>query len=141
MSDSVLSEHSAYTCVPEITTPAVFTEDQGQIQAHAGAQRFAMVSGLNDMFPGDGVRQSLRYVIFLFGGCVKNVTPISSNMYKNFDRKDLMDYNQPEMQTTVSMTIFTQLSTHCWPITKQCLILFSMWCKKVTLAIQEKKIY
>ncbi len=80
--------------MPEITTPAVFTEDQGQIQAHTGAQQFAMVSGLNDMLPGDGVRQSLRYVIFLFGGCVKNVTPISSNMYKNFDRKDLMDCRQ-----------------------------------------------
>ncbi len=24
------------------------------------------------------------------------------------------------------------------PITKQCLILFSLWCKKVTLAIKEK---
>ncbi len=42
----------------------------------------ATVSGLNDMFPGNGVQQGLRYV-FSFGGYVKNVSPISSNMYIN----------------------------------------------------------
>jgi len=39
------------------------------------------------MFPGNGVQQGLRYVFFftfsLYGGCVKNVSPISSNMYIN----------------------------------------------------------
>ncbi len=32
----------------------------GHVQVHTGAQRFAMVSGLNDMFPGNGVQQGLR---------------------------------------------------------------------------------
>ncbi len=31
------------------------------IQAQTGAQRFAMVSGLNDMFPGNGVQRGLRF--------------------------------------------------------------------------------
>ncbi len=46
------------------------TRDQGHGQAHTGAQRFATVSRLNDMF-------------LLFGGCVRNVSPISSNMNIN----------------------------------------------------------
>ncbi len=29
--------------------------NQGHVQVHTGAQRFATVSGLNDMFPGNGV--------------------------------------------------------------------------------------
>ncbi len=32
----------------------------GHVQVHTGAQRFATVSGLNDMFPGNGVQQGLR---------------------------------------------------------------------------------
>ncbi len=54
----------------------------GHVQAHTGAQRFATVSGLNEMCPGNGVQQGLRYV-FSFGGFVKNVSPISSNVYIN----------------------------------------------------------
>ncbi len=34
--------------------------DQGHVQAQTGVQRFATVSGLNDMCPGNGVQQSLR---------------------------------------------------------------------------------
>ncbi len=34
----------------------------GHVQAHTVAQHFAMVSGLNDMFPGNGVQWGLRYV-------------------------------------------------------------------------------
>ncbi len=34
----------------------------GHVQAHTDAQRFATVSGLNDMFPGNGVQRGLRYV-------------------------------------------------------------------------------
>ncbi len=34
----------------------------GHVHAQTGAQRFAMVSGLNDMFPGNGVQWALRHV-------------------------------------------------------------------------------
>ncbi len=56
----------------------------GHVQALTGALRFATVSGLNDMFPGNGVHRyatgfEIRFL--LFGGCVKNVSPISSNVY------------------------------------------------------------
>ncbi len=39
--------------------------DQGHVQAHTGAQRFATVSVLNDMFPGNGVQRGLRYFLFI----------------------------------------------------------------------------
>ncbi len=45
------------------------------------AQRFATVSGLNDMFPGNGVQRGLRYV-FSFGGCVRNVSHQQQHVYK-----------------------------------------------------------
>ncbi len=50
------------------------------------AQRFATVFGLNDMFPGNGVQRcatGFEISFLLFGGCVKKVSPISSNMYIN----------------------------------------------------------
>ncbi len=34
----------------------------GHIQAQTGAQRFAKDSGLNNMFPGNGVQRGLIYV-------------------------------------------------------------------------------
>ncbi len=37
----------------------------------------------------------------------------------------VIDYIQPKIQT-----ILTQLSILCWPITKQCSILFSLWLLK-----------
>ncbi len=37
----------------------------------AQAQRFAMVSGLNDMFPGNGVQRGLRYVFS--SACIYNM--------------------------------------------------------------------
>ncbi len=36
--------------------------DLGHVQTHTGAQHFVTVSGLNDMFPGNGVQQAFRYV-------------------------------------------------------------------------------
>ncbi len=58
----------------------------GHVQAHTGAKRFATVSGLNDMFPGNSVQRcatgfEIRFLSF--GGCIKNVIPISSNVYIN----------------------------------------------------------
>ncbi len=46
-------------------------KDQGQVQGHTGAQRFVTVSGLKDMFPGNGVQQCLRYVFFCLVGVPK----------------------------------------------------------------------
>ncbi len=43
----------------------------GHVQAHTGAQRFATVSGLNDMFPGNGAQRGLRYVLSCFAGVSK----------------------------------------------------------------------
>ncbi len=59
-----------------------FQHDQGHVQAHTGAQRFATVSGLNNMFPGNGVQWGLRYIFSCLVGVSKNASPISSNMYK-----------------------------------------------------------
>ncbi len=42
------------------------SKNLGHIQAHTGAQCFATVSGLNDMFPGNSVQQSLRNVFYTF---------------------------------------------------------------------------
>ncbi len=46
----------------------------GHVQAHTGAQRFATVSGLKDMFPGNGVQQGLRYVF----SCLVGVSEMSA---------------------------------------------------------------
>ncbi len=46
----------------------------GHIQARTGAQHFALVSGLNDMFPGNGVQQGLIYVF----SCLVNVSKMSA---------------------------------------------------------------
>ncbi len=46
----------------------------GHIQAHSGAQRFATVSGWNDMFPGNCVQRGLRYVF----SCLVGVTKMSA---------------------------------------------------------------
>ncbi len=67
--------------------PKLIDKIQGYVQAHTGAQRFAMVSGLNDMFPGNGVQRcatGFEICFLLYGGCLKNVSPISSNMYINY---------------------------------------------------------
>ncbi len=47
---------------------------QGHVQVHTGAQRFATVSGLNDMFPGNGVQRGLRYVF----SCLVGVSKMSA---------------------------------------------------------------
>ncbi len=46
----------------------------GHVQAHTVAQRFAMVSGLNETFPGNGVQWGLRYVF----SCLVGVSKISA---------------------------------------------------------------
>ncbi len=56
---------------------------QGHVQVHTGAQRFAIVSGLNDMFPLKRVQRGVGYVFSCLVGVVKNVSPISSNMNIN----------------------------------------------------------
>ncbi len=49
-----------------------------------------------------------------------------------------MDYNQPKIIQLLNLS--TQLdNTNLDQVTKQCLILFSLWCKKFALAIKEKK--
>ncbi len=51
-----------------------------------------------------------------------------------------MDNNQPKIIQLLNLS--TQLDNHKTnlgqPITKQCLILFSLWCKKVALAIKKQ---
>ncbi len=47
---------------------------QGQVQAHTSAQRFATVSGLNDVFPGSSVQRSLRQVF----SCLVSVSKMSA---------------------------------------------------------------
>ncbi len=48
--------------------------NQGHVQAQTGTQRFATVSGLNDMFPGNGVQRGLRYVF----SCLVGVSEMSA---------------------------------------------------------------
>ncbi len=52
--------------------PSLHSQLQGHFQAHTGAQCFATVSGLNDMFPGNGVQRGLRFVfsclVGVYGG-------------------------------------------------------------------------
>ncbi len=47
---------------------------QGHVQAYTSAQRFAMVFGLNNMFPGNGVQRGLRYVF----SCLVGVSEMSA---------------------------------------------------------------
>ncbi len=47
------------------------TEDWGTFKL---TQRFATVSGLNDMFPGNGVQRGLRYVF----SCLVGVSEMSA---------------------------------------------------------------
>ncbi len=49
-------------------------EELGHVQAQTDAQCFDMVSGLNDMFPGNGVQRGLRYVF----SCLVGVSKMSA---------------------------------------------------------------
>ncbi len=61
---------------------------QGNVYTHTGAQCFATISGLNDMFPGNGVQRGLRYV-FSFGGCVNKCQPNQQQrIYKPYGIKE-----------------------------------------------------
>ncbi len=55
--------------IPSMDNPAL-----GHVQAHTGAQLFATVFGLNDMFPGNGVQRGLRYVF----SCLVGVSEMSA---------------------------------------------------------------
>ncbi len=49
-------------------------EELVHVQAQTDAQYFDMVSGLNDMFPGNGVQRGLRYVF----SCLVGVSKMSA---------------------------------------------------------------
>ncbi len=49
-----------------------------------------------------------------------------------------MDYNQPKMIQLLNLSTQLDNTNLGQPITKQCLILFCMWRKKVALTIKEK---
>ena len=51
----------------------------GYVQVQNGAQRFATVSGLNVMFPGNGVQRGLRYVF----SCLVGVSELQSNQQQH----------------------------------------------------------
>ncbi len=50
----------------------------------------------------------------------------------------VMDYNQPKIIQLLNLSTQLDNTNLGWPFTKQCLILFSLWCKKIALAIKEK---
>ncbi len=60
----ILLSHKASGCNGSEATATTW-----HVQAQTIAQRFATVSGLNDVFPRNSVQRGFRYV-FLFGGCV-----------------------------------------------------------------------
>ncbi len=57
----------------------MFQQQLGHVQAHTGAQRFATVSGLNDMFPENSVQRGLRCVF----SCLVGVSEISANQQQH----------------------------------------------------------
>ncbi len=69
------------------TAPAeqAFQLKLGQVQANT---TFAMVSGLNDMFPGNGVQQGLRYVSLVWWVCKKCQPNQQKHVYEPRGIKD-----------------------------------------------------
>lgn len=61
--------------------PSKRMRDKGQVQAQTGAQSFASVFGLNDMFPGKGVQRGLCFL--LFSGCVKRQPNQQQHVYNH----------------------------------------------------------
>ncbi len=55
---------------------------QRHVQAHNGVQRFAMVSGLNDMFPENSVQQGLRYFSLVWWVCQKCQSNQQKHVYE-----------------------------------------------------------
>ncbi len=49
-----------------------------------------------------------------------------------------MDYNQSTIIQLLNWSTQLDNATLAQPITKQCFVLFSLWCKKIALAIKEK---
>ncbi len=49
-----------------------------------------------------------------------------------------MDYNQPKIIQLLNLSTQLDNTNLGQPITKKCLIVFSLWCEKITLAIKEK---
>ncbi len=64
-----------------------------------------------NMFPGNGVQRGLRCVFSCFLGCVKNVSPVSTNMFINHAvlKRQLAQRVQVKSCTNVSAQIKTQL--------------------------------
>ncbi len=62
-----------------------------------------MVSGLNDMFPGNGVQRGLRYVFSCLVG-VSEMSAISSNMYINHEvlKRQITQWVKVKSLTNVS---------------------------------------
>ncbi len=62
-------------CASLATWGGMFTiwHHQGHVQAHTGAQRFATVSGLNYMFPGNGVQLGVQTGFRYFFSCLVGV--------------------------------------------------------------------
>ncbi len=60
-------------------------------------------------------------------------------MSDNFDRKVYMKWITIKQKIFQLLNLSTQLDNINLgqPITKQCLIMFSLWCKKVTLTIKK----
>ncbi len=59
-------------------------------------------------------------------------------MSDNFDRKYVIDTKQPKNIQLLNLSTQLDYTNLGQPITKQCLILFSLWCKKIALVIKEK---
>ncbi len=57
-------------------------------------------------------------------------------MSDNFDRK-VMNYNQRKIIQLLNLSAQLDNTSLAQPVTKQCFILFSLWCKKIALAIKE----
>ncbi len=49
-----------------------------------------------------------------------------------------MDYNQSTIIQLLNWSTQLDNANLAQPITKQCFVLFSLWCKKIALAIKEK---
>ncbi len=59
-------------------------------------------------------------------------------MSDNFDRKVCNGLQSTEIIQLLNLSTQLDNTSIGQPITKQCLLLFSLWCKKVALAIKKK---
>ncbi len=76
--------------------------DWGHVQAQTGAQRFATDSGLNDMFPGNGVQWGLREVFSCLVGVSKMSAQSAATLYHMVLKRQLAQWVQVKSFTNVS---------------------------------------